>query len=68
MRFWYVVGRLAFPYGANAFDHEYAFQVVYDKSSVLSIAFWQVSSDLKELDEMLYNLNVLSGGGGMGGR
>ncbi len=52
-------------YGANAFDHKYSFQVVYDKSSVLSIAFRQVSSDLEELDEMLYNLNVLSGGGGM---
>jgi uncharacterized protein (TIGR02231 family) len=54
-------------FGANAFDHHYAYQIVHDKSSVLSIAFRQVSSDLEELDELLYDLEVLSSGGGMGG-
>jgi uncharacterized protein (TIGR02231 family) len=57
----------ASQFGAHAFDHSYAFQMVHDKSLELSIAFRQVSSDLEELDELLYDLEVMSGGGGMGG-
>lgn len=54
-------------FGAHAFDHNYSFQMVHDKSLELSIAFRQVSSDLEELDELLYDLEIMSGGGGMGG-
>ncbi|MCU0711590.1 MAG: mucoidy inhibitor MuiA family protein [Pirellula sp.] len=54
-------------FGANAFDHNYAFHVVHEKSSELNVAFRQASGDLQELDELLDDLDTMSGGGGMGG-
>ncbi len=53
-------------FGANAFDHVYSFHVVHEKSSELNVAFRQVSGDLKELDELVRQIDTLSGGG-MGG-
>ncbi|XZE21937.1 DUF4139 domain-containing protein [Pirellulaceae bacterium SH449] len=54
-------------FGAKAFDHKYSYSLVYDKSAELNIAFQEVVTDINKLEEIMYSLDTMSMGGGMGG-